>query len=287
MCLRDWRAVSWLGVLVDCAQLTIFRYFPSQNPVPAEVALPQWDSHPESEMAEEEQRDLVVLARLLGDSILWLIRALERTPQEWLQERRAADRLRNDLESSISRLPERRPTLVELASTRIAPDVGEMTENRAGGILQDIILNEINVCDEDGRLDYKKLWTFAEGRSERTKQYFSLDRWPVEVQNSNRREQILASGPRMHRSDRERGNESHGHQAPSEDDDDDDDDDGNNPRGDGVIDVTVGRPRQRHIKGPRRFPFGETPLQELMLSRRMELDLADGKLFTETPGHLF
>lgn len=261
----------WLITPMEYVRLIKCSHFPSQGQDPAAVALPEWDDHPESDMPVAQQDDLVALARVLGRTIQWLMQALaEDTNLGRREERKVADKLERDLELSVPVFPNRRPTLVDLASTYITPDMVERTEAQASDILRELIVQEINRCDENYTLDYEKLWAFAERRTEPTKQYFSLNRWPVEVQTPYRQEQILASGPRLDRSGRREATGSPGYDTSSSDDDD-------NSQGDRVIDSRTNSPKQRHIRGSGRFPFGETALQELVLSRRMERDLVGGR----------
>ena len=116
---------------------------------------------------------------------------------------------------------------------------------------------------------YSILWDFAASRimiERRLRIYFSVNRWPLVMQTPARQLAIKKWAPiedpapvvgkKRKRIDPENDEEWWRAQG---------------------VEFFKDPPRERHIKGPTYFPFGETPFQQEILSRKLAYDLKDGK----------
>lgn len=96
--------------------------------------------------------------------------------------------------------------------------------------------------------NFRSLWAFA-SPIKNPKQFFALDRWPLELQTEERRNEIRQSGPARPSPERN-----------TEDEED------------------FPRPKENETfyPGETFFPFGETPYHEALLARQIDLNRPDG-----------
>jgi hypothetical protein len=156
-------------------------------------------------------------------------------------------------------------TLVDLAS-ELPLDLKADTEQDAALDLISMTIEEQRNNYEGDVPDHSKIWAFAQDKPSPTKQFFSLNRWPLPLQDHERQEFIVKNAPLL-REEKPKETPSTEIKALL------DDEEFWKRQG---LDFIV-EPRERKIDGPTMFPFGETPFQACVKSAEIARDLANGK----------
>jgi hypothetical protein len=131
----------------------------------------------------------------------------------------------------------------------------ELTEIHAARLLQKQIITENNHNWGNRAPNHSKLWGFADG-VQKSKTFFSLDRWPLELQTPEQRDKMRQGGPKPYpwaktaSSNRKL------------------------LKGKNVI---ARDPNERYVPGETIFPFGETQIQAAFKSQKISDLLANGK----------
>jgi hypothetical protein len=115
--------------------------------------------------------------------------------------------------------------------------------------LQKAVIEEHHLNHDTRNPNFAELWAFAADRKTPATQFFSLDRWPPQLQTEERQKQIGESGP-VRPPPVEKA-------VP-----------GPEP---------VRDPRERYVRGSAVFPFGETPQQAAIKGAQISNALKDGK----------
>lgn len=131
-------------------------------------------------------------------------------------------------------------------------------------ILRSKIIQESLQANSDRTLDHKKLWQFAAHKEEPKRALFSVSRWPIEVKT------------REQRRDMERGAAPIRDMKPA-------DEVQLTPEEEAALEREEAAayfappPRERFVRGYPHYPFGETRVQEMVLSASIANDLAGGE----------
>lgn len=135
---------------------------------------------------------------------------------------------------------------------------GQFTsEQEAGRLLQKQIIAESHCNLEERRPEVSEIW--AHGADiQKPKNFFSLDRWPLELQTRERHSEILKSGPERPSLKEVREKRRANRQL----------------RWEKEVNMN---PKETYVHGKPYFAFGETAFQEKALSWQIEQDLATGK----------
>lgn len=157
-------------------------------------------------------------------------------------------------------------TVVEMAEPLSeAIDTSGMTNERAAQLLQNKVIQEQHENKGPREPDFAKLWAWAKPLSEARAgpKFFSLDRWPLELQKHEKQVEILATGPDTLPETPEIGDLS-GRYPVLED------------IANKEIPVKSKESRETFYPGECFFPFAETPFQEAYQAWQIEEQLKDG-----------
>jgi hypothetical protein len=132
-----------------------------------------------------------------------------------------------------------------------------LSEQDAARLLQKQIITESHRSWEERKPNFKKIWAFG-ANVHKPKNFFSLDRWPLELQTGERQQEILTSGP-ARPSLKEIREKRAALRWPGREQEEQRD------------------PKVTYIHGKPYFAFGETAFQQAALSWEIEQDLANGK----------
>jgi hypothetical protein len=157
-------------------------------------------------------------------------------------------------------------SLLGIAGSLAKPDDRPLTEARAAELLQAKVIEESNRnWDERRAPKWPRLWAFANNKPKAT--YFSLDRWPLELQTKERQDTIRntalkpATAPEnLNKRKKEKVDDLLAAR-----------------QGIDAKMIKDWRNREKWYRGEATFPFGETPWQQAWLSHEIDNDLKESK----------
>lgn len=129
----------------------------------------------------------------------------------------------------------------------------------ASRLLQKQLIAESHCSVEERKPNFSEIWAYG-ADIQTPKNFFSLDRWPLELQTIERHREILESGPERPSLENIRKKRQAGRWLDQEKE-------------------RNGDPKETYIHGKPYFEFGETAFQEKALSWQIEQNLANGESF--------
>jgi hypothetical protein len=157
--------------------------------------------------------------------------------------------------SSIKNDVETKYPLPSVVTDPPASQKSSLSEENPAYLLQKEIIVESHRNWDTRAPNFSKLWAFA-AEIEKPKQFFTLNRWPPQLQTDERQNEIRQSGPVP--------------ESPK-------------PLPRTERDIMYPKPGEKIYPGETFFPFGETPTQQAILAYEIDKDLAEGNRFSFRP----